>query len=180
MTVAELATAVGISREYLQLIKAGKKPGGFTVELAGKLAKVLECSIGDLLSANEKKIVRVTGHIMAGAKIKLLEESEQRSIDVTNIPNSSQILEIYEAPDNSNAPMIFKGYLYYLGRKETARCEDFSDSLYAVKIRNGDIAIRRLRKGETPNRYKLLSAHDISEDTEIEWYKRVIAITPPL
>lgn len=94
-------------------------------------------------------------------------------------------LQAYRFEDDSNAPLAYKDWLFYIGEKFlglTGSADSFpKDVPFMVQTKSGLIMIRKIRKGYTPGHYNLLHPvnNSMIEDVAIEWCAKMEAITPP-
>lgn len=176
LTVQALAEKLGITREYLQELKAGRKPGGFTVALLEEMGSHLGCTAAQLISKPKK--INITGVIKSGGIVELLRAEDITSIDLPPEGVGKPINCAYKFLDNSNAPMAYKDWLYYIGERRLGGCEDYSDRYYAIKITDSEILIRRIRPARTKGKYSLLGIADFIDDVDIEWCAPILLIEP--
>jgi transcriptional regulator with XRE-family HTH domain len=176
MTVEALAKKLDISREYLQDLKAGRKPGGFTVALLERMGNILGCTAAQLLE--KPRQVRNIGVVTAGGVVELLLHSEESLVDVPPEASGKPIASVCIFADDSNAPMAFEGWKYYLGPTILGGIEDYSNTFYLVQILDGKTLIRRIRPGRSKGKYSLLGSSDLIDDISIEWCAPVLFIEP--
>lgn len=74
---------------------------------------------------------------------------------------------------------IKEGWLVYYNNRIEGNCDQYLNELCVVKVRNGPVLVKELKRGYSIGRYNLFSHNaEIMEDRELEWCAKVQFLRP--
>lgn len=166
--MAQLGSLLDPPADASQINKLEKGQRELTIAWMKRLARALGCEPQDLVGYT----VPLVGHVGAGARIVNDGDPQLGSaIDVVpNPPLGGSGLIALRVTGDSMYPRYDDGDLIYARREHNSIDKDCLQRECIVKLRNGEIYLKKLHKGPQPGRY-ILRAHNAPdiEDAEIDW-----------
>jgi SOS-response transcriptional repressor LexA len=141
-------------------------------------------AISDVLAvplpdADVETTVPMVGYVGAGASATMFNAS-QEELDRVEAPRSytAQTVAVKVVGD-SMLPMAEDGWLLYYDDRREPVTDDLIGRLCVVGLRNGTTLVKRLRRGNEPGRFTLISTNaGVMENVPIEWAAKVTWIQP--
>lgn len=168
----ELSLKSGLGETAVRDILASKKEV-YSIDTINKLALRLNTSSRDLLYGGNKKIP-LRGLIMSGLTIEPVKDELTRIL-----PEGAEYapgMEVYEFKDDSNAPLAYEGWLYFIEPKIKVNIPTDSPSPFLVQIKGGERVIRKIVKSHQKTGHFTL-VHPITlvptENVGIEWCAKI-------
>lgn len=175
MTYTELAERTGMSRSYLSKIRNGEKRLNITT--MQRLASALDCKPEDIIG--RKLMIPVVGYIGAGHQVFTLEPESVGVMDeVEAPPGADGDMAALRVRGNSMFPVYHEGDILFY-RVVCNFDESYLNRDCVVKVENGLLLVKRLRRGNSPGRFHLesynapaLENHLISWACPVLWVKK--------
>jgi phage repressor protein C with HTH and peptisase S24 domain len=149
-----------------------------------KLASAVNMKSTDLIRETKMPQIPLVGYVGTGAEVFAIDENEKSSgLEMLDMPITSKVnipareIMAVRVKGDSMLPIIQDGWIiYYHAQNSIEKC---LRKLCVVKIKNGSIFIKELRKGEKVGSYSLFSynAREV-ENVQIEWAYPIISIEP--
>lgn len=175
----ELADEIGMSVTVLSRYERGERR--IKLDQVPRLAAALRVDPDEIL-ADARPTVAVVGYIGAGAEIYPVDDHAKgdglREVHCPAGMDPRRTVAV-EIRGDSMAP-IEDGWLAFYTRDPDYGPSDFLGHLCVVKLADGRMLLKSVRRGYAPNRFNLLSTNAaMIEDAEIEWAAPVRAVLPP-
>lgn len=177
LTIEALAESAGMSVSAIHRLETGLTQ--LNTAKLDKLARALDVDPVQLLPA---RTVAVVGYIGAGAAIYPIDDHAKgdglREVHCPAGMDPRRTVAV-EIRGDSMAP-IEDGWLAFYTRDPDYGPSDFLGHLCVVKLVDGRMLLKNVRRGYTAGRFNLLSSNAaMIEDAELEWAAPVRAVLPP-
>jgi DNA-binding Xre family transcriptional regulator len=176
-TIEQLAESAGMSVSAVHRLETGE-----TELRPSKLGRLTEALQADPTEILPGRVVHVVGYIGAGAEIYPFDDHapgdglREAHCPAGMDPRRTVAVEIR---GDSMAP-IADGWLAFYTRDPDYGPSDFLGHLCVVKLTDGRMLLKSVRRGYAPGRFNLLSTNAaMIEDAELEWAAPVRAFLPP-
>ena len=189
LTVKDLAERSGISRDYLNKLKAGNKR--LNLDVITRLAKTLRVQPAELIATQRVPIIGVVG---GGEEVFPIDDLPLIPRAVAPEDEDYVNCEWVEAPPgmcpvgvvalrvtgDSMKPFMPPGtVVYYAERFEGGAPDHCLSSLCVVQLRDGRTLVKLVRKSHLHGRFDLQSYNmDTITDVELAWCAPVVFIKP--
>jgi phage repressor protein C with HTH and peptisase S24 domain len=178
MTREELAAKLNTTATTIYRKERGNRQ--LRMEELEDYARALGCNVQSLVG--DVKRVPVVGFVGAGAKIYPIDDhANGNGLDFVDSPtgiSDPKIVAVYVRGD-SQEPLLEDGYILFYHKKSEGVEPDSIGRLCIVALVNGEIMIKKVKKGSIHNRYHLISKNaDPILDAELIWASKVIDIRP--
>lgn len=134
-------------------------------------------SIDDAGSTSALPIVGIAG---LGEEIEWTEQGDMHlgEVEVSGITTADGLMAL-ECRGDSMRPRVNDRELIVARRRDGKTPADLIGREAIVKVRNGPVLLKRIRRGYEPGRYNLESYNaDLRESVEIEWVAELVSIIP--
>jgi transcriptional regulator with XRE-family HTH domain len=175
-TLGKLVNATGMAVSFWETGQRRLKAGDME-----RLAAALGVAPGDLLPA-QASAVPVVGRVGAGAEIIPIDDHAKgeglyevecpRGLD----PKATVAVEVV---GDSMAPAIMEGWVLFYDRAPEPAPSAVVGKLCVVKLEDGRVLVKQLRRGPERGRFNLVSLNGpMIEDVALEWAAPVKAMLP--
>lgn len=193
-TLRGLSLVAGISYDTLYSFYKGDKAKNLSQASLKKILPVIAAHL------NYSPVVQVLGRAGAGGEIFPIDDhAKGAGISEAPMPPGGEeyTLAAIEVDGESMKPFVRTGWIVYYSREErieTHRCDDsdaqknpilmdplarFLREPCIIKLCDGRLFLKELRKGSEPGLYTLHSYNDSDiEDVQIEWAAKVMFVKP--
>lgn len=168
------------SLQHISNIEKGAKK--LYLHVAEAFARALGVDTSQILAASQL-YVNVVGRVGAGAVVIPYDDFPQGGgLDTARCPpglDPSRTVAVQVAGD-SMSPMIEDGWLVFYSRDPEPDLSKIIGKTCVVKLANGQMLLKQVRRAPTPGRFNLISFNaQMLENAELEWAAPVNAIVSP-
>jgi len=156
---------------------------GFRNDTAIRYAKKFRVSLEWLLTgkghAAGKPLVPVAGYVGAGAEIHPFDDFAQgQGLEMVEPPpGETETLAVRIRGDSMHP--FKEGWLVFYRRSQEGVPDNCPGELCVVRVKDGPVLVKMLRRGPKKNRWTLESWNaPLREDVQLEWASKVIDIRP--
>lgn len=157
---------------------------GITNARAKILQRKFGWSLSEIYGEDINPQIPILYKIGAGAKVYPINDHEVgAAFEHTELPPGveySDSMCAFRVDGDSQAPMLYDGWLVFAKKKTEGGCEDLASKvMHIVQIKDGPCMLKLIRRGYSAGKYNLRShnADDI-DDINIEWCAKIEAIVP--
>lgn len=145
-----------------------------------RIAQVLNVSVAELINGEIAATVPVVGRVGAGAEIHPIDDHAKgeglyevecpRGLD----PKATVAVEVV---GDSMSPMVEEGWVLFYDRSPEPTPSAVVGRLCVVKLEDGRVLVKQLRRGPERGRFNLVSLNGpMIEDVALEWAAPVKAM----
>lgn len=175
-TLEQLADLSTISPSYLQRMEVGHR--NVSLKNLELISAALNVSPKELVVGGERKEVPLVGYVGAGAETHLFGEG-QGPFDYVEAPDGAGPETVAVEIRGVSLGELFDQWLVFYDRVQDPPTTNLAGKLCVVGLVDGRVLVKKLRLGQLPDRYTLLSNTEPPiYDVEVVWAARVIAMTP--
>lgn len=175
----EAGKRVGITQQQVAKYETGALR--LKVDMLDRFAMAYGVAPADLLSTNTGT-VPVVGRVGAGAEVNPIDDHAKgeglysvecpRGLD----PKATVAVEVV---GDSMAPLILEGWVLFYDRSPEPTPSAVVGKLCVVKLEDGRVLVKQLKRGPEKGRFNLLSSNAaMIEDVALEWAAPVKAMLP--
>jgi phage repressor protein C with HTH and peptisase S24 domain len=180
LTLEQVARAIGTSRSNVH--KYETKPERLDHGWAERFARFYDVDPARLMYGGRDPVVPVVGYVGAGATVELVDPYPKggglKEVPCPRGLNPAKTIAVIVRGD-SQAPMITDGWILFYSRDPEPDAAAVVGRLCIVKLADGPVMLKRVRRGPTAGRFNLESANaPMVEDVALEWAAPVRAMLP--
>jgi len=169
------------------LAKNGMKQADLA-QLINRSAAVVTNLFQGVRSLQVEEVERIASYFQVTTNFVLYGEVPREYISIKGTIRGDDIVELLDADQVERVDLppdvatgVFscayryssKNWLCLVGARIMGNCDDFSDTPYIVKIKNGETVLCYIRRGHQVNHYNLLQDKTLIENVQIEWCEPV-------
>lgn len=174
ITLERLAEDVGLSVSQLSRFESGKREP--RVAELERIAARLGVRPEELRGVSRS--VPLVGYVGAGAETHLFGEG-QGPFDYVEAPDGAGPETVAVEIRGVSLGELFDQWLVFYDRLQDPPTTNLAGKLCVVGLVDGRVLVKKLKLGQLPDRYTLLSNTEPPiYDVEVVWAARVIAMTP--
>lgn len=176
----KLGEMIGVSHTDIGRWERGDRP--LKADAMRRVAEALNVSVAELIDGERAASVPVVGRVGAGAEIHPIDDHPKgeglyevecpRGLD----PKATVAVEVV---GDSMAPAIMEGWVLFYDRAPEPTPSSVVGKLCVVKLEDGRVLVKQLKRGPEKGRFNLLSLNGpMIEDVALEWAAPVKAMLP--
>ncbi len=174
----EAATRGGLERTFIRDIVSGKKKS-IRGDNLRRLAKALGVDPGALAVGRLVKASAIPLVGFVGPDGEVQFGGESAAAEGTPVPEIAGARTVAIEIRSDSLGAFLKGWLAIYDDLEGPVTEELEDTMCVVRLTDGRVMIRRIRRAQAPGRFHLLSqAEPPVLDAELVWAERVKALVP--
>ncbi|TXL80359.1 helix-turn-helix domain-containing protein [Vineibacter terrae] len=179
MTLDQVGIAVGTARSNVH--KYENRPELLRWRWAERFAAVFDVDPMTLMVGGGQSIP-VVGYVGAGAEVELVD-SYAKGGGLSEAPcppgtHPKKTVAVIVRGD-SQAPMITDGWIIFYSRDPEPDLAAIVGKLCVVKIADGPVMLKQVKRGYSPGKFNLLSSNaPMIEDVALEWAAPTLAMLP--